>query len=317
MANPVVLVAGWLPEGALSRLTAEFQGLEFVDARDPAVFEPHSGRAAVIYGSPSVPSLASATSLRWLQLMYAGVPQDLCPLARSQGILLTNMAGLYGPSIAEHALGLMTMLARSFHVVVRNQEQRRWDREVAQTMSDLQGKTLALVGVGNIGQAVARLARAYGMRVLGWRRTERPTPYVDRMYPRGELHAMLAEADYVLVAAPLTPHTDGLLGSAEFRAMKRGAVYVNVSRGGVAQEAALLDALRTGHLAAAGLDVFAVEPLPPDHPLWMMPQVLISPHYAGEVVNASALPAERFARNLRRWVANQELEGVVNLDWGY
>jgi phosphoglycerate dehydrogenase-like enzyme len=115
----------------------------------------------------------------------------------------------------------------------------------------------------------------------------------------------------------MTIHTQGLLGPAEFQAMKRGATYINVSRGGVAQEPALLDALRTGHLAAAGLDVFAVEPLPPDHPLWTMPQVIVSPHYAGEVVNASSLPAEHFARNLRCWLTNQKLEGVVDLDWGY
>jgi phosphoglycerate dehydrogenase-like enzyme len=140
---------------------------------------------------------------------------------------------------------------------------------------------------------------------------------VDRLYPLAELHAMLAEADALAVAAPLTRHTEGILGPAEFQAMKRGLLYVNVSRGGIAQEKALLAALETGQVAAAGLDVFASEPLPAEHPFWQMPQVLISPHYSGETINHSSLPVERFRRNLRAWQAGQQLEGVVDLEWGY
>jgi phosphoglycerate dehydrogenase-like enzyme len=211
----------------------------------------------------------------------------------------------------------MVMLARNLHIAVRNQQERRWERNVAETMSDLHGRTLALVGAGNIGRHVARLARAYGMRVVACRRTAKPTPFVDRVYPLQELHALLAEGDFVAVAAPLTARTEGMLGPAEFRAMKRGAFYVNVSRGGIAQEAALLEALRSGQLAGAGLDVFAVEPLTPEHPFWSMPQVIVSPHYSGETVNNSALPVERFARNLRAWLSGQPLEGVVDLEWGY
>src|SRR5207302_11098219 len=131
----------------------------------------------------------------------------------------------------------------------------------ARSMRDLHGKTLAVIGLGNIGQNVARLARSHGMRVIGCRRTPRPTPFVDRLYRAAELHAMLAEADYLTVALPLTARTDGMLGAAEFAAMKKGAVYINVSRGNVAQENALVEALQSGHVAAAGLDVFAVEPL--------------------------------------------------------
>ena len=128
---------------------------------------------------------------------------------------------------------------------------------------------------------------------------------------------MLAEADVGAVAAPLTAATTGMLGAAEFAALKRGALYVNVSRGPVAQEAALLAALQSGHVAAAGLDVFAVEPLPPEHPFWTMPQVIISPHYSGETINQSSRPAERFARNLAAWSDAQSVEGVVDLAAGY
>jgi D-2-hydroxyacid dehydrogenase (NADP+) len=315
--KPLVLVLAWLPDGKLAQLAGEFPQVEFLDGRDDAALDRHLKRAALTYGLPPVARLPEAGSLRWIQLISAGVPQDLCPPARQAGITVTNLAGLYGPSIAEHALALMMMLARNLHVALRNQVQRRWDHDVAHTMSDLHGRTLAIVGLGNIGRGIARLARAFGMRVLGCRRTDQPSLHVDRLYPCSALHAMLAEADYVAVAAPLTAHTEGMLGPAEFRAMKRGTIYINVSRGSVAQEKALLEALQTGQVAGAGLDVFAVEPLPQDHPLWTLPQVIISPHYSGETINNSAQPAERFARNLRAWLLKAELEGMVDLAWGY
>jgi D-2-hydroxyacid dehydrogenase (NADP+) len=317
MSKPQVLILAWLPDGRLPRLHAQFPQLDFIDARDPAGFERAFPTAAITYGLPPIARLAEAPALRWIQLISAGVPQDLCPAAHQRGVTVTNLAGLYGPSIAEHAFALLGMLARNLHTAFRNQQQVRWDRDVCRTMFDLHGKTLAVVGLGNIGQAVARLGRAYGMRVLGCRRTDRPTPGVDRVYPCRDLRAMLAEADVVAVTAPLTRHTEGMLGPAEFQALKRGAVYINVSRGGIAEEKALLAALESGQVAAAGLDVYATEPLPPEHPFWKMPQVVVSPHYSGEVINNSARPVERFERNLTNWLAGHPLEGTVDLEWGY
>lgn len=316
-SKPLILVLHWLPHGMLDRLATEFPDYEFVDGRDAAVLDRELARTVITYGLPPVDRLLEARALTWIQLASAGVPPDLCPSARRQGITVTNLAGLYGTSIAEHALGMMIALARNLSIVLHNQCERRWDRTVAHTMSDLHGKTLAILGLGNIGRAIARLGRAFGMRVLGCRRTSQPAPFVDRVYPLSELHALLAEADYLAIAAPLTARTEGMLGPAEFAAMKRGVVYVNVSRGGVAREEALLDALRSGQVAAAGLDVFAAEPLAADHPLWTMPQVIISPHYSGETVNQSGLPTARFARNLRNRRSGQPLEGLVNLEHGY
>jgi phosphoglycerate dehydrogenase-like enzyme len=128
---------------------------------------------------------------------------------------------------------------------------------------------------------------------------------------------MLGEADHIAVAAPYVPQTDGMLGATEFETVRPGAIFINVSRGPVAQEPALLAALQSGRLAAAGLDVFTVEPLPAGHPFWSMPNVLVSPHYSGETVNNSSLPAQRFVRNMHAWLANRELEGTVDLDEGY
>jgi phosphoglycerate dehydrogenase-like enzyme len=317
MSKPRLLVLAWLPDGLLPQLAGRFPDYDWIDAREPAVFEQHHAAATIVYGLPPVQRLAEMTALRWIQLPWAGVPPGLCPAAQRQNITVTNAAGLYGMSIAEHAFALLTMLTRNLHLVLRNQLQRQWERGVGKTMTDLPGRTLGVIGLGDIGRCIARLGQAYGMRVVGCRRTDALTPGVDHVYPCKELHALLAEVDVLAVAAPLTSGTTGMLGAAEFAALKRGAFYINVSRGAVAQEEALLEALRTGQVAAAGLDMFAVEPLPPEHPLWTMPQVIVSPHYSGETINQSLRPAERFARNLTSWSAGRDLEGLVDLAAGY
>ena len=312
-----ILILEPVSKKLLACLAADHPQCSFIDGRTPEVRERMLPQAEVTYGLSPLELLPKAVQLRWIQMIYAGIPQELCPLAKERGWTVTNMAGLYGPSIAEHAIAMMLILSRNLHVAQRNQAGGKWDRTVMTTMRDLHGKTLALVGLGNIGQNIARLAKAHGMRVIGCRRTNRITPFVDRQFPVIEIPAMVAEADYVAVAAPLTRHTEGMLGPKEFAAMKAGSIFINVSRGAVAQEKALRDALNSGHLAAAGLDVFAVEPLPADHPFWAMPQVLVSPHFSGERVNQSSLPAERFVRNLASWLAGKDLEGRVNLDFGY
>jgi len=309
MASARVFLFADMPEPARARLLTEFPGCD-LQCRDLS-------QASVIYGLPPIEQIRQAPNLRWIQLISAGVPPELCPAARERGQTVTNLAGLYGATIAEHALALMTILARNLHNVLRNQQGRSWDRTVDQGMADLHGKTVAVLGLGSIGQGVVRLTGSYGMRVLGFRRRMRPAWGVDRIYSRSELPAMLGEAEFGVVTLPVTNHTEGLLGPAEFAALKRGAIYVNVSRGPVAQEAALLAALQSGQVRAAGLDVFAVEPLPPEHPFWTMPQVLVSPHYSGETVNTSSLPAERFMRNLHSWLGGGAMEGVVDLEWGY
>lgn len=312
----LALIFHWVPDGTLSRLAREFPTTRFVDARN-GVSADDLAQATTAYGLPPLDRLDEMGALRWVQLASAGVPRDFNIQARQRSLTVTNLAGLYGPTIAEHALAMTTLLARNLHIVLRNQSQARWDRDVMKTMWDLQGRVLGVVGLGNIGRGIARLARAYGMRVVGCRRTNQPVPEADQVYPLAELRAMLAEADIVAVAAPLIDQTQGMLGEAEFQAMKRGVYYINVSRGPIAQEAALLSALRSGHVAAAGLDVFAVEPLPTDHPFWSMPQVIVSPHYSGETVNNSAQPSERFLRNLHHAATKRPLEGLVNTEWGY
>jgi phosphoglycerate dehydrogenase-like enzyme len=317
MAKIVAMVVHWLPDGEMARWAKQFPKVDFVDARQPEIFDRQVGQAEIAYGLPDIQRLKDAPRLRWIQLASAGVPWPLCGPARDANLRVTNLAGLYGPSIAEHALGMLLFLNRNLHLAHINQRQARWDRTVADTMRDLHGRTLGIVGLGNIGQNIARLAHAFGMRIIGCRRRPRATPFVDRVFAPAETRAMLEDADHVAVAAPYVAQTDGMLGPAELGALKPGAIFINVSRGPVAQEPALLAGLQSGKIAAAGLDVFTVEPLPSGHPFWTMPNVLVSPHYSGETVNNSNLPAERFVRNLHAWLANRELEGNVDLAQGY
>lgn len=317
MTKPLILVMIALPEGNFELLQKQWPEFIFQDGGNPDSTNAHLASAAITYGLPPLARLSEAASLRWIQLTSAGVPEGLCCLAQERAWTVTSLSGLYGPTIAEHALALMTMLARNLHTACRNQSNRRWDRGIASQLADMHGKTVAIVGLGNIGRSVARLARAYGMRVVGCRRTDADTPDVDQVYSCRELQAMLSESDHVVVTAPLTAQTEGLLGPEAFAAMKPGVIFVNVSRGAIAQETALLDALRSGQVAAAGLDVFAVEPLPADHPFWTMPQVLVSPHYSGETVNRSDQPVRRFSRNLAAWLSSRPLEGLVDLQQGY
>lgn len=317
MPSMTIILQGWTPDAIRTRLAAEFPGLEVIDGRQPADLERHLPRAAIVYGTPPAAQVPRATNLKWIQLNSAGVPLELCAVLKGREVVVTNLTGLYGPTIAEHALGLILMLARNLHAAVRQQVEGKWQRDLRNTMFDLHGRTIAVVGLGNIGQNLARLCRGMGMRVIGCRRRPGPTPHVDQLYKVEDLGAMLGEADVVAVAAPLTWRSDGLLGPVEFAALKSGAVFVNVSRGRVAEEEALLAALREGRIAGAGLDAFAVEPLPPGHPFWTMPQVIVSPHYSGDTVNLSALPGERFLTNLRAFLDGRPLEKVVDVAEGY
>ncbi|MEI7685617.1 MAG: D-2-hydroxyacid dehydrogenase [Planctomycetota bacterium] len=317
MSETVVVCHSFLPDGQLARWQADFPGVVFHDARSPEAFVRHKADATIAFGLPPFDALAGMTKLRWLQLASAGVPGALCPLASERSLRVTNLAGLYGPSIAEHALGMMLILSRNLHVAYSQQAAKIWDQSVNRTMRNLAGSTLGVIGLGNIGVNIARLGQAMGMRVVGCRRSAKTTPYVDQVYACSERNRVAAEADVVAVAAPLTRDTDAFLGREFFAAMRPGALIVNVARGAVIDESALIEALQTGKVGGAGLDVFAVEPLPAESPLWTLPNVVVSPHYSGDVVNFSTAPADRFTRNLRNWLSQRDLEGSVLLDLGY
>jgi D-2-hydroxyacid dehydrogenase (NADP+) len=211
-------------------------------------------------------------------------------------------------------MAAMTMLHSDFARYLVAQQAQRWERHPVGT---LQGKTLAIVGLGAIGGEIAQRARAFGMRVLGVSRGGTPAAGCERVYATRDLHLALALADFVTVVVPLTEETRGLVDARAFAAMMPGARLVNVARGGVVDEDALLAGLRSGQVAGACLDVFAQEPLPAAHPLWSAPNVIVTPHIAGYREDYVERALDVFADNLARFEAGTPLANVVHLDRGY
>ena len=211
--------------------------------------------------------------------------------------------------IAQYVLLMMLHHVKGMTAWERAQARREWVRSPS---DELTGKTVALLGVGGIGAEVARLAKALGMRVVGLRRRPEPVEHVDELLPPGKEDELCAQADFLVICAPLTHATKGIIGAAELARMKPTAYLINVARGPIVQERALIEALRAGRIAGAALDVFEIEPLPPDHELWALPNVVITPHCAPASPMHIVRGTELFIENLRRYTAGRPLLNVVD-----
>lgn len=258
-----------------------------------------------------------APRLRWVQVMSAGVEAVLDGGIRESPVVLTNVSGIHATPIAEFVLGLMLMFAKGAPMCFRMKQEREWTRFPP---SVLRSQTVGVVGLGSIGREVARLAKCFGMRVMATRRSAKRAGgarNVDMLLPPDQLRLLLAESDYVVLALPLTRETRGLIGVEELRAMKPTAYLINITRGGVVDEGALIRALEEHWLAGAGLDVFAIEPLPRDSRLWDLPNVILSPHISGGMEDYVARATEVFVENLRRYLDGRKLVNVVNKRRGY
>jgi phosphoglycerate dehydrogenase-like enzyme len=238
-------------------------------------------------------------------------------------VTLTNSAGVFAVSMAEHALALMLAFARGLHLCARRKPEQVWHGEgsrqsVASEMRELNGTTLGVVGYGQVGAATAQRAKAFGMKVLAVRRRpERASAYADEVWPLDRLGDVLSRSDYVLVSCALTPATRGLIGEPQIARLKPDAVLVNVARGAVVDEAALIEALRAGRIRGAGLDVTCEEPLPLDSPLWRMENVIITPHVSGTSPQTWRRQMEFLCENLRRYAAGEPLLNVADKRAGY
>jgi phosphoglycerate dehydrogenase-like enzyme len=288
---------------------------------DPEFLKAQAPHADVILnGMPEGDLLRIAFPLakrvRWVHVTSAGIEKLLFPELIESPIPVTNGRGVFKNALAQFALGAILFFAKDLRRLVRNQEAGRWEQfDVVET----RGQVLGIVGYGEIGRATAELARAFGMRVVAFRRRAEQTAdsLVERIYGPGQLREMLAVSDYVLISTPLTLETRGLIGEAELNAMKRSAVIINVGRGPVIVEAALVQALEQNRIKGAALDVFDVEPLPAGHPFYRLPNVLLSPHSADHTPGWAESAVLRFVENFARFRDGQPLESIVDKKAGY
>jgi D-2-hydroxyacid dehydrogenase (NADP+) len=238
-------------------------------------------------------------------------------LLAGEHVAITRIKGPPGPLMAEHAVLLMLALSRNLPVYLKNQQLHVWRRE-GQDWLPLHGRTIAILGVGSGGENLARVCKiGFGMTVLGMTRTPRELPHVDRAFGKSELASALAEADFVVLCLPHTAETQHIIDAAAFDAMKSTALLINVSRGALIDENALVAAMRTGRIAGAGLDVTSTDPIPADSPLWDLPNTIITPHIATESVALSDAVVDFWCENVRRFADGRQLLGVVNREAGY
>ena len=278
------------------------------------------------YGFPRALFAAAAAGpdarLRWVHTGTAGVGSLLYPEMRASRVLLTNSAGVHAPPMAETVIAMLLHFARGLDIAVRAQAEGRWDPGPFEAGTDaireLAGLTLGVLGLGGIGREVAWRARALGMHVIAARRSDRPAPDgIELLAGERALDHLLARSDAVVVTVPSTPATRGLIDAAALARMKPSAVLVNVARGDVVDEGALADALRAGALRGAALDVFAREPLPPDSPLWTLPNVLITPHVSATTARFWEREAALIRDNVDRYLRGDPLRNVVDRSAGY
>ena len=289
---------------------------------DPEFLKQHAPEADVILngfhdGAALSAILPLAGRLKWVHALSAGVEKILSPELLESQAPLTNGRGVFGPALAEFALGAMFFFAKDFRRLIRQQDAGRWEQF---DVSFLRGQTLGVIGYGGIGRETARLAKAIGMKVIAVRRrtpAEENDPVLERSYTRDQLTEMLSLCDYLLAAAPLTPETQGMIGGTEFHFMKNSAVFINVGRGAVADEAALISALNQGIIRGAALDVFEQEPLPSDHAFYRMQNVLLSPHCADHTTGWMELAVNQFIENFDRFRNGQPLDYIVDKQAGY
>ncbi len=330
-----------MPQPLTIALTVRFddQSIEAIQALDPRIVVknfaeefrsgPLSGetRERVLFEFRDVEVLVgnnrleaeyfdSAPNLRWLQVMNAGLERLDRQGILQRGFFVTNGSGLSAAPIAEWCIGAMFALAKLFPSYLRNQDRHAWERIRGATV--LEGKTCGIVGLGAIGRATAQRARALGMRVIASRRTvEGLDPDCDELLPYGDLLSLLSRSDYVVICVPLTQETHYLIDPAALAAMKPTAAILNIARGDVIDQDALVAALRDGRLGGAALDVTTPEPLGPESPLWDFPNVLITPHTSGSSDRRDGSAAALFIDNLQRYLRGEPLRNLARPELGY
>ena len=265
---------------------------------------------------------ALAKRLRWIHSTAAAVHQLMNPRLIASNVLVTNAREVHGPVVAEHAIAMIFALAKRLPAAMRFQRRKVWGQhqlwKQRPTVCEVGGSTLGLIGLGSIGREIVRRAKALGMRVLAVREhPERGSEGADQVLRTAELDQLLAQSDFVVLAAPLTPRTQGLINAARLAHMKPDSYLINVSRGPLVDDQAMITALRSRQIAGAALDVFASEPLPASSPYWSLENCLITPHTAAVTKKLWERHYALFSENLRRFLRGDQLLGIVDKQRGY
>ncbi|HVL25325.1 MAG TPA: D-2-hydroxyacid dehydrogenase [Thermomicrobiales bacterium] len=287
---------------------------------EPSEIADNAGDIDVFFGHPSADILKVAPKLRWIQASSAGVEfVARIPELVESDVVLTNTRGAHGPSIGEHTMALLLAMTRHLPESLDQQHAHVWDRTILyRTAREIGGMTMGIIGFGALGRGIAQRAQAMELNLLAVdAQAISGEPFLDEVWPPSRLDDLLEQSDVVVVAAPLTAETRHLLDASKLAKMKKDAYLVVVSRGGIVVEEALADALRSGHLAGAAIDVVENEPMDKDHPLWDVPRLIITPHMAGASARKERRVVEIFCENLVRFQNGEPLQNEVDKARGY
>lgn len=316
-----LLVTIDLKEKYMEMIRDAFPEILTVKALDPArqVEEIIDTDFLVTGFKPDLELFKKGERLQVIQTWSAGVDkymeEEVLQHLKARGIKLISMSGIHGDPIAEHVMGLIINYSRRLYDFYEAQKERKWLRlDVGQ----LAGKTMVIVGTGSIGREIARRAKAFRMRTIGVKRNiEGKIDYIDELYSNAQLEIALKQGDYIVIALPLTEETRGFIGRKEFAVMKETAFFVNIARGEVVDEGALIEALKEGRIAGAALDVFTEEPLSPDSPFYDLKNVYITPHISAAHPDYNLKAVRLFIENLKSYLENREIKNLVDYSRGY
>ncbi len=276
--------------------------------------EQHIEKADIIFSGHTFPVelLLKAKNLKWIQSISAGVENFVLFRSIPEQVVLTKITGVHGPIMSDYVLGYILAITLNMKNAFESQKKRDWSYYVPDTVRN---KTVGVIGLGSVGAFIANKLHQVGAEVIGLEEQEKRLPYMSREYLVSETKEFLNSADFVVMSLPLTPKTKGIFGETEFAMMKKSAYFINVSRGLLVVEEALINAVKSGQIAGAILDVFSEEPLPKSHELWKLDNVINTPHISGPSIPEDIVKV--FLENLKRFEENKELIGVVDRDKGY
>jgi phosphoglycerate dehydrogenase-like enzyme len=292
-------------------------------------------RTEILYTATVLPAPEQVPELRWVQFHFAGIDRYISePLLQKEDLMVTTISGAAASQMAEYVLSMMLALGRKIPALVASQKKSEWPKDRFERFSpfELRGKTVGIIGYGSIGRQVARLLQPFDVTVLATKRNAKQPQdrdytiegmgdpqgnFIHRLYPSQALQSMLKECHFVIVTTPLTPDTRGLLDAKTLESLKPGPYLIDVSRGGIVDHSALLDAIKNGRLAGAALDVFPEEPLPASNPLWQLPNVIITPHISGSSPHYNERAIDLFSENLHRYLGELPLYNLYDPHRGY